>query len=294
MPRFEGIDQSGFVDERAARHVDDNGSRGEQGELGRPDQLLRFGRVGSRQYDVLGAAEGRVELIERVEGLEVKRSGLDPGHTTLHADGPHSESPRHASHFLPNRAYPHDGETPIRQIARGEAHPPTFSLIGKHLRDLPPEHENGHQGVLGQRYRMDPTGRREHRCGHSLRISMSGHELADAGAGRLDPPKRGRELGQVLQVSSVEIEQHLRLGEQRHPTPLVPLRTLERMPDMVRCIAGRRKQARLVHDLEAWIHRADPIHMVRLQIAGYQDPHAPSGFTLRDLTHQEAPGSGAP
>jgi len=102
---------------------------------------------------------------------------------------------------------------------------------------------------------------------------MTGHELADPSTRRLDPTQRQRSLGQIREVGAVEIEQDLGLGEQRHPSPLVLLRTLERVSDMVRRITGSRKQVRLVHDLETWTHFADPIHVVWLEIAGDQDPN---------------------
>jgi hypothetical protein len=102
---------------------------------------------------------------------------------------------------------------------------------------------------------------------------MFGHQLADSGAGGLNPTHRGHPLRKILEVSPVEVEQDLGVSEQRHPKLLVVLWALERVPHVVSRKTRTRKQVGLVNDLEAWIEGADPIHLVRLQITGDQDPH---------------------
>ena len=84
---------------------------------------------------------------------------------------------------------------------------------------------------------------------HALVVAHALHELADAGAGGLDPPHIGGEVRKVFPVCLVEVEEDLGLLQQLPPPGLLLGRAFDRRAGVISGVSRRPQQGGLVEHI---------------------------------------------
>ncbi len=137
-------------------------------------------------------------------------------------------------------------------------------MLGLKMAEPAPLRQQDHEHELSQWRRMD-AARRGHQ--HFGPEAEALHELADAGAGLLNPAELPRG-GELLDVSR-HVPHDLGSRQRLKPSLLLLVRALERRADVVADVADRRQQVRLVVDLDpCGIDRPDALDILRLERRG--------------------------
>ncbi len=88
-------------------------------------------------------------------------------------------------------------------------------------------------------------------------ISLPGNQLADPGAGELDPPHVGGELGELVLVRAIEVEEDAGSGEELAPHALVRTAPPQLRAYVVARVPGAGQQVGLVDDLHVVVDFPD-------------------------------------
>src|SRR5205807_4964888 len=122
---------------------------------------------------------------------------------------------REPRHLAPDLAEPHDAHGLAGDLLTGEALPTMPALLAFEPQYILAEHQHGKEDELGERTRMHTARRRD--GDGALRQSDAVGELADTRARRLDPAQTRPRCERRRELERPEVEQHLRLVEQRVP-----------------------------------------------------------------------------
>ena len=249
MAFLEYRDECRLVYQNAPSDVHQRGALRHGGEVIRTDHLLRLGCVWCGQHQEVGPGEELRQPFRAVEFVRVHGRGIGPAWVPFDAQHPHAEGPGHAAHLLAHRAVTDDQHRPAFQVRTGKPLPVFGSLCvdhGEHASYVP---EHAHDGELCEGAGVHTAGRCERRLRHARRVSHAAHELSDAGAGRLDPPDSGRDLGKVLEVGLVEVEENGGPGHMGSPAGFLFIAALDLPALVVRGVARRAEEGGLVDDL---------------------------------------------
>ena len=267
LPALQGSNQRRLVHRRTAADVDEENALLHQGEFLGADHLLAVRRVRDDHHDHVRLRQHRAQLARGVHPVDVRdgrRRVLDPNH-------PHAKGRAQPRRLGPNFPQPDDPGRLAPQVGRGKALPVMGTLARLQVREPAKVVENAHQAELGQRRRMHPARRRKNRVGHAHVIPHALDKLADARARRLHPAHVGRNLGQILPVCLVEVEEDVRLCQQLTPARLLLGAARQGRARVVGRIPRRPQQLGFVDDLQPRIHPADLLDIFLFKITRNQE-----------------------
>ena len=192
-------EQGCLVDEAAAGHVDEPGTRLHLGQAAGIHELVGGGRERQGQdHEVSGRQQLR-KLVMREDLVEALGDGLSdveaPGITPC-GDDPSPERDSQACHGPTDGAEPDDADRDLAQLARRQRLPGALALQLHELRQPPHDGQDHHHRVLGDGLAEDAAG-------------VGDDEVASGRLGRqeaLDPGGRGVHPGQSRAAGQEAIE----------------------------------------------------------------------------------------